>query len=774
MEDFSQKLESLIRGPIWTTLNEIGDGKTRSKVQSIIEQLITVAEDEHHARTNSDGDSNSKKLVEELIEARDQAQAASKLKSEFVANMSHEIRTPLNGMLGMLEILLRTELTPSAREYALLVKEAGKSLLSILTDILDFSKIESGRLEITNCDFELTGLIEGVGEILAPQADSKELLLSTFIDPRIPAMLIGDPLRLRQVLLNLGGNGIKFTDKGSVAIEATLQESNEDAFEVKFSIIDTGMGIANASLENLFEPFVQIDGSIGRRHGGTGLGLSISKRLIELLGGTIEVASEINNGSTFSFTISFAAANQSVSTEDRLSISTPPGQNSTVIIVDGDQKLREYLVSYCQFLGRRAFACSTHAEADQLIAQARKEGFVSVIVDGARNSSLALEIYERQFFGYNNEKQKLYLVTSRDKKKETEDLLPKGAATSIIRPIRRNVLKYYLNFGGNQKTGNEQKDVKSGQELKDWKEAKEVIDGKDGRSKEGGQAVRSYAPPADRHTKLKALVADDNKLNQQVAKLLLEDLNIEVEVVENGVDAVEAFTKDLFDVVFLDCHMPELDGYAAARIIKKLQELRQTQIPVIAMTANVLQGNREACLAAGMDEFMPKPIEADELERVIRLWTEPKPTTVAPMQAVPDTVAQDHITTRAYATAASDFQIEPELTAPSGVKVINHHILMERFNDSNRKKILEMFCESLPSEFNDIESSLEQQNFAALKASAHSLKGACATVCAWQLTETLESLEEASKRNDAAICGNLLGRLRGEIAMVMAEIPTYL
>ncbi len=746
MEHFTQKLETLIRGPISTALNQIGDVETRSQMRSVIDQLIVIAEDEHNARLSENEQStlrsiegsDSRHLVEELTQARDQAQIASKLKSEFVANMSHEIRTPLNGMLGMLEMLLRTELTASAREYALLVKEAGRSLLSILTDILDFSKIESGRLEISNCEFELTNLIEGVGEILAPQADSKDLLLSTFIDPRIPTLLVGDPLRLRQILLNLGGNGIKFTDKGSVAIEVTLQELNENDLKIRFSVIDTGMGIDGSSLEKLFQPFVQIDGSISRRHGGTGLGLSISRRLIELIGGEITVTCEVDAGSTFSFEITLATCKQNSSEEISASGSS---QNSTVIVVDPDQLLQKYIVSYCLQMGRRALSCSTTAEADELIANARKEGsHVSIIVDGARNSALALEIFERHFFGYNNGRQSLYLLTSRDKRNETEQLLPKGMATTIIRPIRRNVLKYYLNFGDIQKGAND------------------------------AQATRSYAPPPTLATRLKALVADDNKLNQQVAKLLLEDLNIDVTVADNGLDAVEAFTKTKFDVIFLDCHMPELDGYAAARIIKKLQEQRQTQIPVIAMTANVLQGNREACLAAGMDEFMAKPIEAEELERVLRLWTEQKPEANSTMHGAPYAIPGP----AAIAQPRSATSLPPAESASAGVKFINHSILMERFNDSNRKKLLEMFCESLPSEFNDIENNLEQQNFAAVKASAHSLKGACATVCAWQLTETLESLEEASRRSDASICGNLLGRLRGEIAMVMAEIPTYL
>lgn len=740
MDNFQEKLQALMNGPIWAVLNQIEDPQKKIEAQQAIEQLVTLAEDEHSQRLNSTSENTSCKdienhqlLIEELIQARDTAQALSKLKSEFVANISHEIRTPMNGILGMVEVLLRTELSPAAREYALHLKEAGKSLLSIVNDILDFSKIEADRLEISNCEFDPTSLIEGIGEILSSQADSKNILLSTFIDPRIPSLVIGDPLRLRQILLNLGGNALKFTSRGSVTIRADFHSRSDDKIAVCFTVVDTGIGIPESSTDRLFEPFVQADGSISRRYGGTGLGLSISKRLIEMLGGKIELVSAVNIGSTFSFTINLQSTKRSTAAPITKSIQTD-ATHSTVIILDDDAQLKDCLAKYCDGFGHNTEMCCTVSEAIACIEKVQPHGgTVTVIVDGARHSQLALDLFEREFYGKQNHLQRIILLTTKDLRVETDALLPKDLATILTRPVRCNALKSALSSANPHQLNEEAPQHKK---------------------------FKTHKPL--HMQKLKALVADDNKLNQQVAKLLLEDLNLDVEVVENGLEAVTTFENGQFDIVFLDCQMPELDGYAAAHVIKKLQEQRETHIPIIAMTANALEGSKGDCLAAGMDDYIAKPIEPVELEKILRTWSK--------KLAKISTVSERLKTGQNISQAPTSLKLASFPTEP----VIEIDTLASRFSEKNYKQLLTMFANTAIGEVATMQEHLGNTDYRSVRSAAHAFKGACGTICAPILAGTLQELEAAASLSDISQCKILLARLDADIKKALAETQGHL
>ena len=545
------------------------------------------------------------KQLEEAIERANvmalAAEVANCTKSQFLANMSHEIRTPINGVIGFSNLLLDTELSTEQREYAEAVRDSAEILLKLINDILDFSKLEAKKMALEQIPFDLRTTIEGVAELLSLKARETGLELSVRYAEDAPRRVIGDPGRIRQVLINLAGNALKFTQQGRVLIHVGWQPLADGQAEFRFAVEDTGIGISEEKLEFIFEKFTQADASMTRRYGGTGLGLAISKQIVEFMGGTIGVSSTLGRGSTFWFTVRLGL-DKAPQTRTILSASLV---GVRVLVVDRNKINRQTLLDLTSNWGMKGDAVSTSEEAIAAMrrACASEQPYHMAIIDSNLEDDNTESIGRRIKSDPQLMDTVLFVITAVGKRGDARRLSDAGFAAYLVRPIHQATLMEALATAWGSKLQGVTTPLITRHTL--------------------AEARASQAPSAPRQsgtTRAYVLIVEDNLLNQKLALRMLEKLGYRADLADNGRDAVRMIEKGGYDLVFMDCQMPEMDGYEASAIIRQREKESGQHLPIIAMTAHTMTGDRDKCMEAGMDDYISKPIRKEQIVQVISKW----------------------------------------------------------------------------------------------------------------------------------------------------------
>ena len=643
--------------------------------------------------------SDQKQAEDALHRAKDAAEAASVAKSQFLANMSHEIRTPMNGVLGLAALLQQTSLTPKQQRLTDTIVRSGRSLLDIINDILDFSKIEAGKLELEHTDFHLRMLIDDVLELFTAPAHQKHLELVADVADSVPAFVKGDPARLRQILINLIGNAIKFTAQGEVVLSIVSIAEGEDHSVLCFSVKDSGIGITPDALRTIFQPFSQADGSTTRKYGGTGLGLAIAKQLVTFMGGEIWAESQMGSGATFLFTVHLAHSHLG-NTGALDSKQALPNQRA--LVVDDSPTARLTLDRQLRSWGVTSTVAASGAAAVQLLTNAVQDGlpYDTVVLDLEMPGMNGLDTVRAIRDTLRHHHPRVILMTPVERVDAAEDHSGLIAAT-LTKPVRPSDLHRAL----------------SGQTV--------AVPASPHRStqQEGAAAPRHYS----------ILLAEDNAVNQEVTLGMLEVLGFTATAVENGRRAIDLLASQPYSMILMDCQMPEMDGFEATRAIRRQEQNTGTRVPIVALTAHALQGDRKLCLEAGMDDYLSKPFTIEQLQRVLDRWL-PATSGISLANSPHEPIAP--------APTPAPQTDEPPVDPKSWDSITS---LQRPGQPDLLAKVIGLYLKDSQGLVDKILAAAQGKDFASLRDTAHCLKSRSATLGAWQVADLCKQLETGAR-----------------------------
>lgn len=701
-------------------------------------------------------DITARKNIEiELQKARKAAEAANRAKSEFLANMSHEIRTPMNGVLGTVGLLLNTSLTSPQRELAGLARASGETLLTIINDVLDFSKIEAGKLVISPAPFDLLQAVEEVAGMIAMQPTrKKDVNVIVRYPPDVPRHVFGDLGRIRQILTNLANNAIKFTDKGHVLIDVEADELGEDEVSLRISVEDSGLGIAADKLESLFDKFTQADNTTTRRYGGTGLGLAISKQLAKLMGGTIAAKSRVGVGSTFWFALRLPLQ------KEQPAEATPHVELTRVrvLIVDDNSANRLVLQEQLRVWKMRIGSCVSGVEALRALREAHAAGdpYQIAILDyqmPEMDGEMLGQVIKADPLLHNIQ---LVMLSSLGQEGDIRERLKKvGFAAYLVKPARQSEL---LSTLGNiwdahchQRSTNL---ISSQSSLPDIHET---------------QTPHSLDRP---FTGTRVLLAEDNATNQIVGAMILRNLGCNVDVAASGREAMQMVEAFFYHIVFMDCEMPEMDGFETTAAIRRRPD-RKSRLPIVAVTAQAMQGDKERCLLAGMDDYISKPVRQEDFAAALTRWV-PSKDVQDKGEAKQHITRSDEKTGNANAPDCPPFPVSSSLSCISSalnpVVIARLHALAEATEPSLIGQIFTSFLSDGAERLDKLQNALDGNDPELLRKTAHTLKGASANIGAHHIADIAQQLEllgQAGSMRGAAV---LIEQIEGEFERVKSEI----
>ncbi|HEU5406258.1 MAG TPA: response regulator [Nitrospira sp.] len=683
-----------------------------------------------------------------LDQALDEAKESARVKTAFLATVSHELRTPMNGVIGMTSLLMETSLTSEQQSYAETIRQCGEALLQLINDVLECSKIEAGKLELECLDFNLRTTVEQVLAQFAEQAETKGLELTGLVHASVPTGLKGDPGRLRQILTNLVGNAVKFTDKGEVILQAYLEEDLPDTAVIRFEVTDSGIGINPNTQSKLFRPFVQADSSTTRKYGGTGLGLSISKQLVELMDGRIGVHSTEGQGSTFWCTARFQKQADSL----RAILPTGDLTGKRVLIVDDNESNRLILHHLVSGWGMVDDLAEDAESALHRVAKAKRRGrpydlaILDVIMPGKDGLQLARELQSHPA----GSGIRLVVMTSMLQRGHAEQARQAGAMGYLPKPVRHDELRDCLRTVLGLPEGEAPKDAQTCPVVP--------------------QLVTRHMV-AEHVQHLRILVVEDNIVNQKLAVRMVEKLGCKPDVVENGKEALTALTKGDYAAILMDCQMPVMDGFEATRCIRERETSVSSHnspdgrasrsdrapqstphIPIIAVTANAMQGDRERCLAAGMDDYLAKPIKLEELRNALARWVSAPPEVVVPGKQQPISTTADP--TRGIFDPAKMYQNiggDSELFA----------------------QLVRLFLDRHHTMLAGIRTALAEADSIAVERMAHTFKGTAGNLCASEVALTAGRLEAVGRLNALHDAPPVYAQLELEVARLVRVLESY-